>query len=157
MDFTKTGVIFSREFPDARPAAMIKEAGELCKNDPDHGKDAAPSFEEMMAAIEKKYEYRPREGAEEKAKAFAEYAAAICEAFQIATTIRNDNMQISASMDIYYGWYGGPVKHELETLVRMADDFSLTSYHDKTDCFCISMSYFKYDRYRRATGEKEEW
>lgn len=157
MDFTKTGVIFSREFPDARPAAMMKEAEELCKNDPDHGKDGYPTFEEMMAAIEKKYEYRPRESVEEKAKAFAEYAAAICEAFEIDTTIRNKDRQISVSMDIYYGWYGGPIKQELQTIVRMADDFSLSSYRDKTDCFCISMSYFKYDRYRRDTGEKEEW
>ena len=149
----KEGIIYCRVFPEENNEDTIKAAEEFRRNAPVE-KRIPPSLGEALAAIEQKFEYRPRPGAEERIKMIVDYAISVCEEFEIETAILRNDREIDVSMSISVGPYFGPVKEALGKLMRFSDDVTLTTDKNKPEYICITMGYYTHDRYNRTTGEK---
>lgn len=155
MEVFEDKVIFSQQFPDAQPMAMLRKAEELCQTIPADEMAPAPSFENMLKMLEENYTYKLRPDAAEKSEQFIAQAKAVCKDFEIDTEICKRIHEIAVTMDIYCGWYGGPVKHALDTLMRLADDFTLSCSKSNPECIRITMAYHTHDMY--SHGKKVEW
>ena len=155
MDDFEDVVIFSQQFPDARPMAMLRKAEELRHTIPASEMAPALSFEDMLRKLEKDYTYKLKPDAAEKSEQFIAQAIAVCRDFEIDTEICRRKHEITVAMDIYYAWYGGPIKHDLDTLMSLADDFSLFSGKNSSEYVCITMAYHTHEKY--FCGKKVEW
>lgn len=155
MEATEDEVIFSQQFPDAQAMAMLRKAEELSRTIPAGEIAPAPSFEDMLKKLEENYTYKLKPNAAEKSEQFIAQAIAVCRDFEINTEIYRRSHEIAVIMDIYYGWYGGPVKHALDTLMRLADDFTLSCGKSNSEYICITMAYHTHDMY--SHGKKVEW
>ena len=143
-------IIYRRAFPEDN-IITPKAAKEFRANDPD--KKISPSFDELLAEVRRKYEYRPRPGAEETARRFAGYAIAVCEKYRIDTIVTRNDGGIDVSMRLFCGPYFGPVKEALGALMRISDDVVFTFDEDDPGFACVTMSYYTYDRHPRAKCE----
>ena len=148
-------IIFSQQFPDAQPMAMLKKAEELSKTVPAYSKITAPTFEDMLRRIEEKYTYAPKPDAEKKSKQFIDQAIAVCREFEIDTVIYKRSYEIVADMDLYCGWHDSTIKHAFVALLDLADDFTLSLDKSKPEYVCISMSY--HTHYEYVDGKRREW
>ena len=155
MDDFEDVVIFSQQFPDARPMAMLRKAEELRHTIPAGEMAPALSFEDMLRKLEKDYTYKLKPDAAEKSEQFIAQAIAVCRDFEIDTEICRRKHEITVTMDIYYAWYGGPVKHALDTLMSLADDFTLSCVKSNPECVRVTMAYHTHDMFYR--GKKVEW
>ena len=148
-------LIFSQRFPDAQPMAMLRKADELRHTIPAGEMAPAPSFEDMLKKLEENYTYKPKPDAAEKSKQFITQAIAVCRDFEINTEIYRRRYEIAVTMDIYYAWYGGLIKHAFDTLMGLADDFSLFSGKCSSEYVRITMAYHTHEKFFR--GKKVEW
>lgn len=148
-------VIFSQQFPDAQPMAMLIKAEELSKAAPADSKTPAPTFEEMLKQIEEKYTYAPKPDPEKKSKQFIDQAIAVCREFEIDTAIYKRSYEIVAAMDLYCGWHDSTIKRALVVLLDLADDFTLSLDRSKPEYVRISISYHTHNIY--VDGKRREW
>lgn len=152
MGISKNGVIFSREFPDAHPDALLRQAEALGESAEESA--AGRSFEETMAALREKYELRQRPDAGEREREFVICAVTLCESFEIDTTITRRDGEVEVCMALYAGLYFGAAKRAFERLICLCDDVSLSFDGKRPDCVRVSMSCFADAFYLRATGER---
>lgn len=153
METLEYELIFSQQFPDAR--AILKKAEELPHAAPAGRESLDSAFEDMVRQAREKYTIEPRPDAAEKSKQFISQAIAVCQDFEIDTKIHKRRHEVVAAMDLYCGWYGGPVKRALDALLRLADDFTLSRNTNKPEYIRISMAYRTHDIY--SCGEKMIW
>ena len=155
METFEEQVIFSQQFPDAQPMAMLKKAEELSKTVLVERETPAPTFENMLRRIEEKYTYEPKPDAEKKSEQFIAQAIAVCREFEIDTEIYKRSIEIVAAMDLYCGWHDSTIKRALVALLDLADDFTLSFDKSKPVYVRISMSYHTHNIY--ADGKRREW
>ena len=155
MELFESKVIFSQQFPDAQPMAMLKKAEELSKATPADSKIVAPTFADMLRQIKEKYTYEPKPDAEKKSEKFIAQAIAVCKEFEIDTEICKRSYEIVATMDLYCGWHDSTIKRALVALLNLADDFTLSFDKSKPEYVRISMSYHTHNIY--ADGKRREW
>ena len=148
-------VIFSQQFPDAQPMAMLRKAEELRQSASANEMAPAPQFEDMLKKLKENYTYELRPDAAEKSEQFIAQAIAVCRDFEIDTEICRRSHEVAVTMDIYCAWYGGPVKLALNTLMSLADDFTLSCVKSNLECVRITMAYHTHDMFYR--GKKVEW
>ena len=155
METFEDNVIFSQQFPDAQPMAMLKKAEELSHTTSVEQKTPAPTFEEMLKRIEEKYTYEPKPDAEKKSEQFIDQAIAVCREFEIDTEIYKRSYEIVAAMDLYCGWHDSAIKRALVALLDLADDFTLSFDKNKPEYIRISLSYHTHNIY--VDGKRREW
>ena len=155
MGTSEDSIIFSQQFPDAQPMAMLKKAEELSHTVSIERMTPPPTFEDMLRQIEEKYAYEPKPDAEEKSKQFITQAIAVCREFKIDTAIYKRRYEIVAAMDLYCGWHDGTIKRALVALLDIADDFTLSFDKSKPEYVRISISYHTHNIY--ADGKRREW
>lgn len=155
MEAYERKVIFSQKFPDANPMAILAKAEEMCRADPEAGKEPPISFKELLKRFEESETYEPRPDAEEMSAVFISLAIGVCRDLEIDTEIIQKEHGIDVAMDLDYGWYGGEVKRLITAVLRFADDFSLTCSTSRPDCIRVSMTYYTHDRY--VHGKKADF
>ena len=155
METFEDNVIFSQQFSDAQPMAMLKKAEELSKTVLVERETPAPTFEDMLRRIEEKYTYEPKPDAEKKSEQFIAQAIAVCREFEIDTEIYKRSIEIVAAMDLYCGWHDSAIKRALVALLDLADDFTLSFDKNKPEYIRISLSYHTHNIY--ADGKRREW
>ena len=152
---TSEKIIFSQQFPDAQPMAMLKKAEELSHIASVEQTSLPPTFEEMLRRIEEKYTYEPKPDAEKKSEKFITQAIAVCREFEIDTEICKRSYEIVVAMDLYCGWHDGTIKRALVALLDLADDFTLSLDKSKPEYVRISVSYHTHNIY--VDGKRREW
>ena len=155
MGTSEDSIIFSQQFPDAQPMAMLKKAEELSHIASVEQTSLPPTFEEMLKRIEEKYTYKPKPDAEKKSEQFITQAIAVCREFEIDTEICKRSHEIVAAMDLYCGWHDSTIKRALVALLDIADDFTLSFDKSKPEYVRISISYHTHNIY--ADGKRREW
>ena len=155
METLEDQVIFSQQFPDAQPMAMLKKAEELSRIAPVEPTSLPPTFDELLRQIEEKYTYAPKPDAEKKSKQFIDQAIAVCREFEIDTAIYKRSYEIVADMDLYCGWHDSTTKRALVALLELADDFTLSIDKSKPEYVRIAMSYHTHNIY--VDGKLREW
>ena len=155
METFEDNVIFSQQFPDAQPMAMLKKAEELSETVLAERETPAPTFEDMLRRIKEKYTYEPKPDAEKKSEKFIAQAIAVCREFEIDTEIIQRKYEVVANMDLYCGWHDGTIKRALVALLDLADDFTLSLDKSKPEYVRISISYHTHNIY--ADGKRREW
>ena len=155
MEFLEDEVIFSQQFPDAQPTAMLRKAEELRHTIPADEMPSAPSFEDFMKQLEEKYTYELKPDAEKKSEQFIAQAIAVCRDFEIDTEILRRSHEIAVTMEMYCGWYDGYAIRAFASLLSLADDFNLSCVKDNPEYIRITMAYHTHAMYSR--GEKVEW
>lgn len=148
-------VIFSQQFPDAQPMAMLKKAEELSKDELTERNSPAPTFEDMLKQIEERYTFEPKPDAEKKSEEFISRAKSVCREFEIDTVIYKRSHEIVAAMDLYCGWHDSVTKRALVSLLNLADDFTLSFDKSKPEYVRISMEYHTHIMY--VNGKRREW
>ena len=113
--------IFSQQFPDADPDAIMKEAEELSKQPVIDTTGKIPSLEELLKAAESKYNYRLRPDAAEKAERFISLAKEISTKYEIDTEITRGDYSVTADLFLYYAPYAAAMKRDIDSLILMAD------------------------------------
>lgn len=116
-------VIFSKTFPEVEIGTLETNKDNLPEIK-QHQERPVPPFEELWDELLEKYDSIPRYDPDEKSKEFISCAIELCEDFEINTEIAKVVYGVSVSMDIGFGWFGGSVKKELESLIALADDIS---------------------------------
>ena len=148
MEFFERTEVYSKIFPNATPAAMEKEADELLQTAIARGEiNELPPFSEFVENLKKSFTFEPKPDAEEKAKEFISYAIKVCNDLEFDTKITRGKHDVSVSMFVYYAQYEGNCKHEIETLISLSDEISLTSNSCKPDCVCMTLTYNTHYRY----------
>ena len=155
METFENQVIFSQQFPDAQPMAMLEKAEELSETVLAEREIPSPTFEDMLRRIKEKYTYEPKPDAEKKSEKFIAQAIAICREFEIDTEICKRSYEIVATMDLYCGWHDSTIKRALVVLLNLADDFTLSYDKNKPEYVRVSMSYHTHNIY--ADGKRREW
>ena len=155
METFEDNVIFSQQFPDAQPMAMLKKAEELSHNAAFEPTSLPPTFEDMLRRIEEKYTYEPKPDAEKKSEQFIAQAIAVCREFKIDTEICKRSYEIVVAMDLYCGWHDSTTKRALIALLDLANDFTLSCDKSKPEYVHISISYHTHNIY--ADGKRREW
>ena len=155
METFEDNVIFSQQFPDAQPMAMLKKAEELSDTVLAERETPAPTFEDMLRRIKEKYTYEPKPDAEKKSKQFIAQAIAVCREFEIDTELYKRSYEIVAAMNLYCGWHDSTFKLALVALLDLADDFTLAFDKSKPEYVRISISYHTHNIY--ADGKRREW
>lgn len=155
METFENTIIFSQQFPDAQPMAMLKKAEELARAVPPEKRPPIPPFEDMLKRIGEKYTYKLRPDAEKKSEQFIAQAIAACKDFEIDTEIYRRGHEITVAMDLYCGWHDNAIKRAFAALLNLADDFTLSRDDSKPEYVCISMTYYTHDTY--SDGRKMEW
>ena len=155
METFEDNVIFSQQFPDAQPMAMLKKAEELSETVLAKRETPAPTFEDMLKRIEEKYTYEPKPDAKKQSEKFIAQAIAVCREFEIDTEICKRSYEIVATMNLYCGWHDSTIKRALVALLDLADDFTLSFDKSKPEYVHISMSYHTHNIY--VDGKRREW
>lgn len=155
METIEKTIIFSQQFPDAQPMAMLKKAEELSKDELIERKTPIPTFEDMLRQIEKRYTFEPKPDAEKKSEEFIACAKSVCQKFEIDTEIYKRSHEIVATMDLYCGWHDSVTKRAFVALLNLADDFTLSFDKSKPEYVRISMEYHTHIMY--VNGKRRDW
>lgn len=155
METSYSKIIFAQKFPDARPAAMLKKAEELSSAVPADKKTPPPPFEDMVRRIKEAYTYEPRPDAEKTSAIFIFLAIRVCRNFEIDTTITRREHAIDVTMDLYCGWHSRDITRAFAAVLRLADDFTLSTDPNDPEYVRVSMTYHTHNRY--SHGEKVDW
>ena len=142
-------------FPELNTAELQKQTETLNQTALDYGEYPACVFKDFLKEVEEKYTFTLRPDAKKKAKQFITKAIAVCREYEIGTEITKHEHAINVNMFLSDVFYSGPIKHDLETLIVFADEFSMLNYIDKPNFICLSMTYYTHDLYR--SGELISW
>ena len=153
MDFFERAEIYSKVFPDATPDAMERQADELLQEAIARGEESELlPVSEFIENLKKSYIFEPKPDAEEKSKEFISYAIKVCNDLEFDTKITKGEHDVSVSMFVYYSHYEGNCKHEIEKLISLSDEISLTSNRSRPDCICMTLTYNTHYRYYQGHG-----
>ena len=155
METFEDQVIFSQQFPDAQPMAMLEKAEKLSETVLAERETPAPTFEDMLRRIKEKYTYEPKPDIEKKSEKFIAQAIAVCREFEIDTEICKRSYEIIATMDLYCGWHDSTIKRALVVLLNLADDFTLSYDKNKPEYVRVSMSYHTHNIC--VDGKRRDW